>query len=74
MNVNDHVWVKLTPAGVEAYKKWNEDLGIKDPVMPKVEWDGFSKFQLWELMMIFGSTCHNGGHIPFETEIQLSRT
>ena len=73
MNVNDHVWVKLTPEGEIAYKKWNEDLGVKDPLPLQKTWDGFVKFQLWELMQIFGGSCYNGCKVPFETQIHLSQ-
>jgi len=72
MNLNDPVWVKLTPVGIDAYRKWNADNGVQSPTFPAADFDGYTKFQLWELMQIFGSACFNGCKVPFETEIRLT--
>lgn len=73
MNLNDPVWVRLTPVGEAQYKKWSADLGVPNPIELKKTWDGFVKFQMWELMQIFGPVCFNGCNVPFETEIVLAR-
>jgi len=78
INVNDNVWVKLTPAG-EAL--WAEYWKATEPAdVPKsirksqTEADGWIRFQLHELMQIFGKAMYNGNmHLPFETEIRLTQ-
>jgi len=58
-NINNYVWVKLTPAGVEYHRKHWEEYGTNISP-PTVDKDGFSKFQLWEVMFIFGPLMYNG--------------
>lgn len=60
-NVNDTIWVKLTEQGLAVHWKWHTDLWtglgrLKDfpYTPPKVNEDGFSSFQLWVFMEIFG--------------------
>jgi hypothetical protein len=76
LNVNDNVHVRLTEFGIEQFKKWHNATWSTIPVetpdsSPPIDKDGWSKFQLWVLMDIFGSVMYNGGPVPFETEIEF---
>lgn len=86
MNINDPVWVKLTPKGFERHKEWHDELftgvgtnpakaygaaNYQKPVSAN-EW---YHFRLWELMQIFGPVLHMGAmddQMVFATEICLS--
>jgi hypothetical protein len=68
MNINDEVWVKLTKAGKETYKKHFGQSRLK-PLPLKETLDGWSKFQMWELMNYFGNECYNGSLPQFEKGI-----
>lgn len=65
-NVNNYVKVKLTERGKAIMKKE----GVLREY--KADKDGFSKWQLWELMRVFGNYLFNGCEIPFEMEIEIS--
>ena len=73
-NINSHVWVKLTDKGRAIHKqKWEQvhaSLGW-DYRPVEEDADGWSEWQLWCLMELFGEHCHNGMNIPFETTIKL---
>lgn len=56
-NTNNKVKVKLT------------DYGKSIDQNCKVDKEGFSSYQLWELMQIFGKYMYCGSEVPFETEI-----
>lgn len=70
--MNDAVYVKLTEHGMNIValenKKIQDQTKIQYDLMAhrKVNVDGFSEWQLWELMSIFGSYLYNGSSIPFE--------
>ena len=74
-NVNDHVRVKLTPFGREAYRDAHAETAriLGYPVRDKaVDAEGWSEFQLHELMNIFGKHCYNGAtQLPFATTIDI---
>ena len=73
-NVNDYVYVKLTPLGEEIYFKhyeWMKDKFVIE--LPKSEIDGYCKFALWEFMRIFGEYLYNGCPNPFETTIKIEK-
>ena len=75
-NINSNAWVKLTPKGVEIYNTfWKEALkgsAIENaiPVLETDE-DGWTKFQAWDLMCIFGAHLYNGCEPPFATFIRF---
>ena len=78
-NINEHVWVKLTPRGRAIYKANHEafrrnypDLGPVPEI--KENEDGFSQWQLWVLMSEFGDHISMGKEQPFETGILLEIT
>lgn len=73
MNLNEFVWVKLTPAGRQQYEKQFSSLPEKMKgtvkTTPEVDRHGFSQFSLWNLMNIFGEKLFNGSRPdehPFE--------
>jgi hypothetical protein len=76
-NVNDEVRVKLTSFGRSIHRlQWEareqsvrELLGAYEP--PIEDSEGWSTWQLWELMHSFGAHCFNGCIIPFEMQIDI---
>lgn len=72
-NLNDYVWVKLTDAGRVAHRNHWERLsfGTVHDYKPVDEIDGWSRWQLWELMQVFGGSLYNGCNVPFETTIRM---
>jgi len=72
-NTNNYIKIKLTSVGEEIYREYYQDLPdwIGPPPLTKDD-EGYSEFQLWEVMRIFGAGMYNGCNIPFETEIFLT--
>lgn len=78
-NINHEVRVRLTNVGRKAHRENHDNLykfmGEKANefayLPPKEDADGWSKWQLWELMREFGRCCGNGFPVPFETEIEI---
>ena len=63
INLNDRVKVKLTPLGAEIYyhqydnvnKRIKENGGTElEPIMPQIDKDGYTEFQLWHFMELYG--------------------
>ncbi len=69
-NVNDYVWVKLTERGRTLYRIHWEQYHCT-PVPLETNAEGYSRFQLWDLMSIFGQNLYNGCEMPFETTILI---
>ena len=57
-NINDFIKVKLTEHGYNAhvlhYKKYLGENFNNKYFLPMVDEDGFTKYQLWEFINIFG--------------------
>lgn len=74
-NVNNHVKVKLTEVGKKhAKEKYLKLFNYNPPYEysePTEDVDGYSEWQLWELMATFGDILYNGCKIPFETIIEI---
>lgn len=81
-NINNEVKVRLTDAGREAHRKNYEELktfGLErlkaaewhNYTPPKEDADGWSRWQLWDLMRQFGPHITHGMSTPFETEIEI---
>lgn len=82
LNVNSRIKVKLTKYGIEAYERYIHDnlpLGFvlvgKFVIPPaRIDEDGYTKFQLWEFMQIFGEYFYIGNTHqvidPFEIYIE----
>ena len=70
-NINDHVKVKLTDVGKDIFYHQFDDLNRTgflyiEPYYPIVDEEGYTKFQLWELMSIYGPHLRMGCNVPFE--------
>lgn len=74
MNVNEPVWVKLTDDGRRVLEQNFKRLclDILGPYKPPAVVNGWTRFQLWELMHELGPAMYNGCKAPIETEIALS--
>jgi len=75
-NINEYVKVRLTEVGRESLRKQHTELfrGYPSPMEyrePEVDAEGFTKFQLWDLMNKLGPGCWNGCQVPFEMEIEI---
>lgn len=72
INLNEYVQVKLTEYGKRVHFDYWYDKPIhirsKFPYrQPIINEQGYSKFQLWDLMSIFGPVLHLGNpNVPFE--------
>lgn len=81
-NINQHVYVKLTDKGIDILKnrrkEFNKSLISKgiEPItgkLTKTDEDGYSKFQLWELIEIFGPYMTLCSELPFKTTIRFNK-
>lgn len=60
INLNEIIKVKLTPYGAEIYYKQFDELNkqcgreICKPQMPKIDKDGYTEFQLWIFIELYG--------------------
>ena len=78
-NINWVVKVKLTPIGRKIHKENYEHLYKNFPELqekypykaPEEDAEGYSRWQMWELMKDFGMAMSLGMNTPFETEIIL---
>lgn len=74
-NINFYVRVKLTDEGRRIHREnWDKLFSLKPGFEyrpPKEDEDGWSKFQLWELMREFGESVGCGMECPFDTEIDI---
>ena len=76
-NINNTVYVKLTDLGVCIMKAKHKEMqsqhvNYNTPFIEKeVDEDGFSTWQMWDLMSMFGSNIVMGLTLPFETDIRL---
>lgn len=78
-NVNHHVRVKLTPYGKSCLRRNYDEIAKRAPLamvrhpfsLPPEDKDGWTRFQMHELMSELGEYIHMGCEPPFETEIQI---
>jgi len=67
-NINNNVKIKLTEAGIDILKK--ERPNLLEIYNNRIDKDGYTQVQLWEVMNVFGKHCYNGNNnLPFETNI-----
>jgi hypothetical protein len=61
-NINDMIKVKLTERGLNIHKQYHLDLlgNLDISTVPEVDASGYSEFQMWEFMAIFGPHMYNG--------------
>ena len=78
LNINEFIKVKLTQKGklvylehqIETQKKFDRDrIKIDVPLNVEVDDEGFSSFQLWSFMEIFGSHMYCGAEPVIEGPI-----
>ena len=77
-NINDEVKVRLTEQGkavlqkqlAERVQRWNCENRCPYQSRTK-DANGYIKFQLWELMHLFGNDLYNGCQVPFETTLLI---
>ncbi len=69
LNLNDKVKVKLTPLGADIYYHQFDKVSEKiklvcdeplEPRMPKIDKDGFTEFQLWHFIKLYGEHIGTG--------------
>ena len=79
-NINDYVKVKLTQKGKYLYSHQYDEMNKRilksggtplTPIELQYDSDGYTEFQLWHLMSIFGEYLFNGCDVPFETTIKF---
>lgn len=78
-NINNHVRVRLTDAGRAIHREWTDNLYSSMPAAkreyqytpPIEDSDGWSTWQMWNLMQIFGSSCGLSSELPFQTVIEF---
>lgn len=75
-NINDYVWVRLTDAGKIACRRQHDELRRQYPMIgkyvpPETDAQGYSRWQLWQLMQTFGPSISHGSPVPFDTEIKI---
>lgn len=77
-NINDYIQVKLTREGFRVYNDEKNKYGIKETLAESKKWlnkyhrgnrKGWFRFQMWELMSIFGPKIYMGGPNLFDLEI-----
>lgn len=67
VNINDNVYVRLTARGRSILLENAQPVPVPDA-------DGYTRWQLWDLMQTFGKYLFNGSIVPFETDIALDVT
>lgn len=71
-NVNDHVRVRLTKEGVARWYAFYERYGIISEG-PKFDELGYTRFQLWCLMSMYGDVIGAGLPMMFDAEMILEQ-
>ena len=73
LNINDKVRVRLTDLGREELVRGHEKLfrGRWPYRAPHEDAEGWSEWQLWDLMHRLGHMCSLGSRLPFETVIEI---
>lgn len=74
VNVNHLVKVKLNDIGIKELERQHRELESNYPMIggfkkPKVDSDGYTKFQLHDLMRKLGHLMQVGFKLPFSTDI-----
>lgn len=70
-NVNHEVEFRLTDHGRAVHRAFWEPYSAGKYRAPEVDADGWSRFQLWDAMAVFGPHLSMTGSNPFETTIRL---
>lgn len=76
-NINETVKIRLTDYGRQLHRadweEWNKQLpkAFHEYHPPKEDKNGWSQWQMWDLMKQFGNHCGLGCRPPFETTILI---
>ena len=70
-NINEYVRVKLNDAGRKIYIDHYAKVGIATKIPKTDHPDGWSQFQMWSFMEIFGEHIHLCSEPPFDTNIEI---
>ena len=77
-NINNYVYVKITPIGLKELKRQHDDLYSQVPILqntkfnpPKEDNEGWSKWQMHDLIGKLGYMTKMGFEVPFEIEIMF---
>ena len=54
VNLNEVIKVKLTPLGVNIFYHQYDNVPGIDPIRPQIDEEGYTKFQLWGVMKLYG--------------------
>ena len=54
INLNETIKVKLTPLGVNIFYHQYDDVPKVSPIMPTIDREGYTRFQLWVFMKLYG--------------------
>ena len=65
-NLNKTVYVRLNNIGRDIYKNYIQSLNSNLSTEPEVDENGYTKFQLWDLIHIFGEYIDLGLPTPFD--------
>jgi len=65
-NLNKTVYVRLNNIGKDVYKNYIQSLNSDLSTEPKVDENGYTKFQLWDLIHIFGEYIGLSLPTPFD--------
>lgn len=77
-NINNYIQCKLTNEGFSVYNERKNKYGANETLEESIVWlnkyhagdkNGWFRFQMWELMSIFGSKIYMGGPNLFDLEI-----
>jgi len=71
-NINDEIQVKLNDKGREIYLHAFDDDVPERVSLPEEDAEGYSKFQMWVFMQIFGPHINMGFAQPFDTTIKFN--
>ena len=74
-NLNSTIKVRLKPEGVDMFYHRYDDLIekglIKERRMPKIDKDGYTEFQMWQFMNLYGEDTWIGMCPPYDTVILI---
>lgn len=72
-NINHHVLIRELPNGRKQFDAHYKAIGLDADVYREMHRmpDGRLRFQMWELMFIYGPACIMGPPPPFETTIEI---
>ena len=78
-NINDIIKIRLTDKGRRILRQRYDELTRYSPNLfkkfpyeePEVDENGWSTWQMWEVMQIFGPHMGNGFDLCFDTVIQI---